>query len=358
MNLYFFFDLSHEFFINFNLITLFLFLFVILLYLVICFIIFDMYKSLYGKKNYLSWIPILNIYILGYLLFGKTVGYVLCGGGILISLLNIFVLNNVFILLLSIVYIVCLLATFCYSIYRYIDLKKNKVNKAMTNNTLDLGNDSISLVNTNGPTENMINNINLIPTNDISNINSIPVQNTFISTANNLDVKFMPNQDTNISNKINDVGLFNNDNVKPVQNVSTNLVEEKHYEMPKLILEASENSNIKKVGNDVINSKPNNNDENTNKEAEEGKMKFITGIDDDEKVKFVTGDKTINSLYSSSNMVPKGEEITVVNGVINSSNNIKTEEEKMNIVNGTIIPNQNNNQNISNDSMLDLNKKL
>ena len=54
----------------------------------------------------------------------------------------------------------------------------------------------------------------------------------------------------------------------------------------------------------------------------------------------------------------RGEEITVVNGVINSSNNIKTEEEKMNIVNGTIIPNQNNNQNISNDSMLDLNKKL
>lgn len=360
MDLYFIPDLIHDFFVDFNFITLFIFLFIIIFYLVFCFVIFDMYKSLYGKNNYLSWVPIINVYVLGDLLFGKTIGYSLCGGFILISLLNTFVNENFFILLLSIIYIISLLGMFGFAIYRYIDLKRNKTNNSMVSNTLDLGADSISPVKTNGPTESMINNVNVIPTNDISNINSVPVQNTFVPTINNLDANFMPNQDTNIADKINDVGLFNNNNVKPVQNVSTNLVEEKHYEMPKLILEASENNNIKKVDSDVVNSKTNNNNENTNLESEEEKMKFITGIEDDEKIKFVTGDKVINSLYSNGNMAPKEEEITVVNGVINSSNNIKTEEEeKMNIVNGTIIPNQsNNNQNISNDSILDLNKKL
>lgn len=358
MNLCFFLNLITDFFLNFKIVILLSFLFMIVIYLLFCLLIFKLYKSQYGKNNYLSFIPIINIYVLGSLLFGKIIGFMLFCGIFLIILLNIFTVDNYFVLIVSVIYMVILLIIFVYAIYTYINFKRNKTNNLMVSNTLDLGADSISPVKTNGPTESMINNVNVIPTNDISNINSVPVQNTFVPTINNLDANFMQNQDTNVADKINDVGLFNNDNVNLVQNVSTNLVEEKHYEMPKLILEASENNNIKKVDSDVVNSKTNNNNENTNLESEEEKMKFITGIEDDEKIKFVTGDKVVNSLYSSGNMVPK-EEITVVNGVINSSNNIKPEEEKMNIVNGIIIPNQNNNnQNISNDSILDLNKKL
>lgn len=362
MDLYFFPDLIHDFFVDFNFGILLLFLFIIIFYIVVSWILSDMNQLMYGKKTIIAWIPIANMYLLGELVFSKSIGYVLSGGFVLSLLLNTFVEYNLLISILTSLYNFVLIGIAGYGIYKYIELRKSAKNSKMVTNTLDLNvsNDDTFSSTTNGPTESMINNVNVISTNDISNINSIPVQNTFIPTTNNLNVNFMQNQDTNVADKINDVELFNNDNVRPVQNVSTNLVEEKHYEMPKLILEASENNNIKKVDSDVVKSKTNNNSENTNLEPEEEKMKFITGIEDDEKMKFVTGDKVINSLYSSGNMVPKEEEITVVNGVINSSNNIKTEEEeKMNIVNGTIIPNQNNNnQNISNDSILDLNKKL
>ena len=358
MDLYFFPDLIHDFFVDFNFLTLFIFLFMIIFYLIFCFIVFDMYKSLYGKNNYFAWVPVLNVYVLGDLLFGKTVGYVLCGGLLLISLLNTFVMYNMFISLLSIIYVICLLVVLCFAVYRYIYLKRNKINNSMASNTLNLENDNISPVKTNGPTESMINSINVIPTNDISNINSVPVQNDF-TPKDSVKIDLSKNQSNNISNEIRNIDLFNNKNVvKPVENINTKITEEKHYEMPKLILEASENSNAK-ANNDNLVSKNNVNNEDFIPKIEEEKMTFITGVKDDEKMKFVTGDKIINGSYSNGNMAPKEEEITVVNGVIKSPSDIKTEEEeKMNIVNGTIVSNQNNNNNINSDSILDLNKKL
>lgn len=362
MDLYFLPDLIHDFFVDFNFGTLILFLVIIVLYIGISWILFDMNQLMYGKKTVIAWIPVANMYLLGELVFSKPVGYTLSGGFVLTLLLNTFVEYNLFISILTSLYDFALLGAIGYGIYRYVDIRRNRNNNSMVSNTLNLGDDNISPVKTNGPTESMINNINIIPTNNINNINSVPVQNTFIPNDNNMSVNKIENN--NISDKINNIGLFNmasnnNDNVKPVQSISSEPISEKHYEMPKLILEASEKSN-KKEENSKATLK-NNDDEKVDKELEEEKMKFVTGVEDDDKMKFVTGEKVINSSYSNGNMVPKEEEITVVNGVISSPNDVKTEEEeKMNIVSGTIIPNQNinNNQNNNNNSILDLNKKL
>ena len=385
MDLYFIPNLIHDFFVEFNFIVFIVFLIFIIVHLFICFIIFDLYKSVYGKSNYLSWIPIINIYVLGDLLFGKTTGYVLCGGFVLVSVLNIIISNNLFVLLLSMIYIICMLSVFGFAIYRYIDLKKNKTNNSMTSNTLDLGN-NISQISTNGPNESMINTINVIPTNNTSNINSLPIQDNSFSKLENLNANngnLIKNENTNISNGINNVGLLNSNIIKPIvkdnlqisnintsqpiQNASLNYIEEKHYEMPKLVLDSSNNVE-KQYKNNIIDKVKDNDISQTKIEEmhfitgskEDERMHFVTGIENDERMRFVTGDQLTSSSYSNNNKIPNEEKITVVNGVISSNNDIKNEEaERMNIINGTIVSNSNlNNQVVNNDSILDLNKKL
>lgn len=380
MDLYFFPDLIHDFFVDFNFGILLLFLFIIIFYIAVSWFLSDMNQLMYGKKTIIAWIPIANMYLLGELVFSKPVGYVLSGGFVLSLLLNTFVEYNLLISILTSLYNFALIGIAGYGIYKYIDLRKSAKNSKMVTNTLDLtgNNNDIFSSTTNGPTESMINNINVVPTNDISNINSVSLQNTSISQDNNLNVNnvnLIQNQNIDISNKINNIGLLNSDMIKPIGNNSTQIVdnsnvssaenttlksiEEKHYEMPKLILEASEGKNEQKNNINVV-SKDNKGDNKIDPQIEAEKMNFITGVEDDERMNFVTGDKIINSSSTNDNLIPKEEKITVVNGVISSSNDIKNEEEeKMNIVNGTIVSNPNiNNQIVDNDSILDLNKKL
>ena len=255
----------------------------------------------------------------------------------------------------------------------------------MTSNTLDLGN-NISQISTNGPNESMINTINVIPTNNTSNINSLPIQDNSFSKLENLNANngnLIKNENTNISNGINNVGLLNSNIIKPIvkdnlqisnintsqpiQNASLNYIEEKHYEMPKLVLDSSNNVE-KQYKNNIIDKVKDNDISQTKIEEmhfitgskEDERMHFVTGIENDERMRFVTGDQLTSSSYSNNNKIPNEEKITVVNGVISSNNDIKNEEaERMNIINGTIVSNSNlNNQVVNNDSILDLNKKL
>ena len=84
MDLYFFPDLIHDFFVDFNFGTLFLFLLFIVIYIVISWLLSDMNHLLYGKKNVIAWIPVANVYLLGELILSKSVGYGLSGGLVLI----------------------------------------------------------------------------------------------------------------------------------------------------------------------------------------------------------------------------------------------------------------------------------
>lgn len=351
MDLYFFPDLIHDFFVDFNFGTLFLFLFFIVIYIVISWLLSDMNHLLYGKKNVIAWIPVANVYLLGELILSKSVGYGLSGGLVLIILFNIFIDSNILITILSIIYFLLLLGSIGYALYKYIDLKKSAKNSSMVTNTLNLtdDNDSLAPTKTNGPSESLINSINVVPTNNISNINSVGI--TPVNSFSN-DNSINKNMDQLPINNINLVG--NSNMVSQTENTVIKQPEEKHYEMPKLILEASNSSNTDvKIDNNKL-------------ENEEERMTFVTG-DDDANMSFVTGKSNdnnspnvLNSPLINSNLNQISNEVTVVNGMVSSSNEIKNEEsEKMNIINGTIIPNQNtNNQPSNSDSILDLNKKL
>lgn len=351
MDLYFFPDLIHDFFVDFNFGTLFLFLLFIVIYIVISWLLSDMNHLLYGKKNVIAWIPVANVYLLGELILSKSVGYGLSGGLVLIILFNIFIDSNILITILSIIYFLLLLGSIGYALYKYIDLKKSAKNSSMVTNTLNLtdDNDSLAPTKTNGPSESLINSINVVPTNNISNINSVGI--TPVNSFSN-DNSINKNMDQLPINNINLVG--NNNMVSQTENTVIKQPEEKHYEMPKLILEASNSSNTDvKIDNNKL-------------ENEEERMTFVTG-DDDANMSFVTGKSNdnnspnvLNSPLINSNLNQISNEVTVVNGMVSSSNEIKNEEsEKMNIINGTIIPNQNtNNQPSNSDSILDLNKKL
>lgn len=351
MDLYFFPDLIHDFFVDFNFGTLFLFLLFIVIYIVISWLLSDMNHLLYGKKNVIAWIPVANVYLLGELILSKSVGYGLSGGLVLIILFNIFIDSNILITILSIIYFLLLLGSIGYALYKYIDLKKSAKNSSMVTNTLNLtdDNDSLAPTKTNGPSESLINSINVVPTNNISNINSVGI--TPVNSFSN-DNSINKNMDQLPINNINLVG--NSNMVSQTENTVIKQPEEKHYEMPKLILEASNSSNTDvKIDNNKL-------------ENEEERMTFVTG-DDDANMSFVTGKSNdnnspnvLNSPLINSNLNQISNEVTVVNGMVSSSNEIKNEEsEKMNIINGTIIPNQNtNNQPSNSDSILDLNKKL
>lgn len=351
MDLYFFPDLIHDFFVDFNFGTLFLFLLFIVIYIVISWLLSDMNHLLYGKKNVIAWIPVANVYLLGELILSKSVGYGLSGGLVLIILFNIFIDSNILITILSIIYFLLLLGSIGYALYKYIDLKKSAKNSSMVTNTLNLtdDNDSLAPTKTNGPSESLINSINVVPTNNISNINSVGI--TPVNSFSN-DNSINKNMDQLPINNINLVG--NNNMISQTENTVIKQPEEKHYEMPKLILEASNSSNTDvKINNNKL-------------ENEEERMTFVTG-NDDANMSFVTGESNDNnspnvlsSPLINSNLNPISNEVTVVNGMVSSSNEIKNEEsEKMNIINGTIIPNQNtNNQTSNSDSILDLNKKL
>lgn len=351
MDLYFFPDLIHDFFVDFNFGTLFLFLLFIVIYIVISWLLSDMNHLLYGKKNVIAWIPVANVYLLGELILSKSVGYGLSGGLVLIILFNIFIDSNILITILSIIYFLLLLGSIGYALYKYIDLKKSAKNSSMVTNTLNLtdDNDSLAPTKTNGPSESLINSINVVPTNNISNINSVGI--TPVNSFSN-DNSINKNMDQLPINNINLVG--NNNMISQTENTVIKQPEEKHYEMPKLILEASNSSNTDvKIDNNKL-------------ENEEERMTFVTG-NDDANMSFVTGKSNdnnspnvLNSPLINSNLNPISNEVTVVNGMVSSSNEIKNEEsEKMNIINGTIIPNQNtNNQTSNSDSILDLNKKL
>lgn len=351
MDLYFFPDLIHDFFVDFNFGTLFLFLLFIVIYIVISWLLSDMNHLLYGKKNVIAWIPVANVYLLGELILSKSVGYGLSGGLVLIILFNIFIDSNILITILSIIYFLLLLGSIGYALYKYIDLKKSAKNSSMVTNTLNLtdDNDSLAPTKTNGPSESLINSINVVPTNNISNINSVGI--TPVNSFSN-DNSINKNMDQLPINNINLVG--NNNMISQTENTVIKQPEEKHYEMPKLILEASNSSNTDvKIDNNKL-------------ENEEERMTFVTG-DDDANMSFVTGKSNdnnspnvLNSPLINSNLNQISNEVTVVNGMVSSSNEIKNEEsEKMNIINGTIIPNQNtNNQPSNSDSILDLNKKL
>lgn len=351
MDLYFFPDLIHDFFVDFNFGTLFLFLLFIVIYIVISWLLSDMNHLLYGKKNVIAWIPVANVYLLGELILSKSVGYGLSGGLVLIILFNIFIDSNILITILSIIYFLLLLGSIGYALYKYIDLKKSAKNSSMVTNTLNLtdDNDSLAPTKTNGPSESLINSINVVPTNNISNINSVGI--TPVNSFSN-DNSINKNMDQLPINNINLVG--NSNMVSQTENTVIKQPEEKHYEMPKLILEASNSSNTDvKIDNNKL-------------ENEEERMTFVTG-NDDANMSFVTGKSNdnnspnvLNSPLINSNLNQISNEVTVVNGMVSSSNEIKNEEsEKMNIINGTIIPNQNtNNQPSNSDSILDLNKKL
>lgn len=351
MDLYFFPDLIHDFFVDFNFGTLFLFLLFIVIYIVISWLLSDMNHLLYGKKNVIAWIPVANVYLLGELILSKSVGYGLSGGLVLIILFNIFIDSNILITILSIIYFLLLLGSIGYALYKYIDLKKSAKNSSMVTNTLNLtdDNDSLAPTKTNGPSESLINSINVVPTNNISNINSVGI--TPVNSFSN-DNSINKNMDQLPINNINLVG--NNNMISQTENTVIKQPEEKHYEMPKLILEASNSSNTDvKIDNNKL-------------ENEEERMTFVTG-NDDANMSFVTGKSNdnnspnvLNSPLINSNLNQISNEVTVVNGMVSSSNEIKNEEsEKMNIINGTIIPNQNtNNQTSNSDSILDLNKKL
>lgn len=351
MDLYFFPDLIHDFFVDFNFGTLFLFLLFIVIYIVISWLLSDMNHLLYGKKNVIAWIPVANVYLLGELILSKSVGYGLSGGLVLIILFNIFIDSNILITILSIIYFLLLLGSIGYALYKYIDLKKSAKNSSMVTNTLNLtdDNDSLAPTKTNGPSESLINSINVVPTNNISNINSVGI--TPVNSFSN-DNSINKNMDQLPINNINLVG--NSNMVSQTENTVIKQPEEKHYEMPKLILEASNSSNTDvKIDNNKL-------------ENEEERMTFVTG-NDDANMSFVTGESNdnnspnvLNSPLINSNLNQISNEVTVVNGMVSSSNEIKNEEsEKMNIINGTIIPNQNtNNQPSNSDSILDLNKKL
>ena len=369
MDLYFFPDLIHDFFVDFNFGTLFLFLLFIVIYIVISWLLSDMNHLLYGKKNVIAWIPVANVYLLGELILSKSVGYGLSGGLVLIILFNIFIDSNILITILSIIYFLLLLGSIGYALYKYIDLKKSAKNSSMVTNTLNLtdDNDSLAPTKTNGPSESLINSINVVPTNNISNINSVGI--TPVNSFSN-DNSINKNMDQLPINNINLVG--NNNMISQTENTVIKQPEEKHYEMPKLILEASNSSNTDvKINNNKLENEEERmtfvtgNDENE-KLSSEGNMKFVTG-NDDANMSFVTGESNdnnspnvLNSPVINSNLTPISNEVTVVNGMVSSSNEIKNEEsEKMNIINGTIIPNQNtNNQTSNSDSILDLNKKL
>ena len=351
MDLYFFPDLIHDFFVDFNFGTLFLFLLFIVIYIVISWLLSDMNHLLYGKKNVIAWIPVANVYLLGELILSKSVGYGLSGGLVLIILFNIFIDSNILITILSIIYFLLLLGSIGYALYKYIDLKKSAKNSSMVTNTLNLtdDNDSLAPTKTNGPSESLINSINVVPTNNISNINSVGI--TPVNSFSN-DDSINKNMDQLPINNINLVG--NNNMISQTENTVIKQPEEKHYEMPKLILEASNSSNTDvKIDNNKL-------------ENEEERKTFVTG-NDDANMSFVTGKSNdnnspnvLNSPLINSNLNQISNEVTVVNGMVSSSNEIKNEEsEKMNIINGTIIPNQNtNNQTSNSDSILDLNKKL
>ena len=344
MDLYFFPDLIHDFFVDFNFGILFLFLFLIIVYIVVSWLLSDMNQLLYGKKNVIAWIPVANVYLLGELILSKPVGYALSGGLVLITLLNIFIDSNSLISILSIIYFLILLGSIGYAIYKYFDLRKSAKNSSMVTNTLNLNdeNNELSPTKTNGPSESLINSINIIPPTNVNNINTM--ETVLVNSLNDNPVSKEINQlpVNNVNLVTNNIPLENTNNV-------TNS-EEKHYEMPKLILEASNSSD--KREEQLVDNKFYN---------EEERMQFVTGENEnnnDENMKFVTGNENTGSTLV--NMIPVQEEITVVNGVVSSPNESKNEElEKMNIVNGTIIPNLNtNNQPTNTDSVLDLNKKL
>lgn len=320
MDLYFLPDIIHDFLVDFNILILFLFLFVIIIYIVLGFCLSDMNRRLYGTKTFLAWIPIINIYLLGELTFGKSVGFVMCGGFILITLLNIFILPTTLITILNFLYYISLLCILGYAIYRYWDLRRTKNNSNVDNLRLDISsNDELK---TNGPTELMVNQIDLIASNKINNINSVPSLN--ITEEKNY-------QSPNIT--------FDSDKLQNSNQLSSLL----NNNLSGSIIDITKNTIQPKLNNNIDDGKLSNNSD-------------ISDINKDNKT-----DILFSSIPVQENNNNNDNKINVVNGVISDPTDDKkdSEIEKMNIVNGGIISHDiPNNKSESKNSILDINRKL
>ena len=125
---------------------------ILIFYIIIAIFLSKLNRVMYGKKTIISWIPILNIYLLGKLSVNKLIGWLLVIISFLISSYDLTILNKHFEfsfipdslkMIFGIVYIVILIFLIVVSIFKYKRLKLNEKDRIeINNNQQKIDNDS------------------------------------------------------------------------------------------------------------------------------------------------------------------------------------------------------------------------
>lgn len=170
----------------------------------------------YGKSSIIAWIPILNLYILGKLVFNQIVGYILVVSILIVLKINI-TINNLmityqlipdkFYIPVCIIYTIIMIAISLFAIKKYFDLKKTNANIVENNNVVETL-DAIPTPNepNTEPKEINENNQNQVitPTLNEESENKSILDNNIAQTPienNNLEQLNEPTQAETISNE-------------------------------------------------------------------------------------------------------------------------------------------------------------
>ena len=151
----------------------------IFLYISFALLLSRLNKVMYGKGTILSWLPLIDIYLLGKLTVSNVLGFILVILNALIALIS----NKIFTLLYGIV---------CLSLYIYAGIKYKKLKKAQTvqvslNTDPNSLSNNIEQIDVDSTIENDFYKQNNYINTNISNTNSIQNTSDYNNIYSNMD---------------------------------------------------------------------------------------------------------------------------------------------------------------------------
>lgn len=374
MDLYYIIDTIYDFFINFNFLILIIFILLIALYIGLGFLLTNFHQLLYGRKSILAWFPITNLYLLGELIVSVPVGYALSGSFVLISLLNTFVADNLLINILTLLYVIILLGSVIYLIYKYFNIKKERKNSSTTtSNTLDMGYEQ-TVINEDNKSIDTMNPLNFLENSKPKEDNSIskPIEFTAIdeskykmpdmvikaseeSALQESNIEVNNTESLNKASLVNDINNNVNDNINNnVESVQTNFDITKTMIQPVMSTPSQEkvspqsqnvNNNVNNMSNLEVKTKSNTNLTNINSSINTTNVSEVV-VNNNQNL-----NTNINTSTNSPNETINLQEANNSNDVNNSNQSNNSNNE---FPSGSLLGDDNGNA----SDLLDINKQI
>ena len=374
MDLYYIIDTIYDFFINFNFLILIIFILLIGLYIGLGFLLTNFHQLLYGRKSILAWVPITNLYLLGELIVSVPVGYALSGSFVLISLLNTFVADNLLINILTLLYVIILLGSVIYLIYKYFNIKKERKNSSTTtSNTLDMGYEQ-TVINEDNKSIDTMNPLNFLENSKPKEDNSIskPIEFTAIdeskykmpdmvikaseeSALQESNIEVNNTESLNKASLVNDINNNVNDNINNnVESVQTNFDITKTMIQPVMSTPSQEkvspqsqnvNNNVNNMSNLEVKTKSNTNLTNINSSINTTNVSEVV-VNNNQNL-----NTNINTSTNSPNETINLQEANNSNDVNNSNQSNNSNNE---FPSGSLLGDDNGNA----SDLLDINKQI